>query len=95
MFCINDTIACELLRFFYENDLRAPDDIAIICIEDTDLINSFANYLNMVIHDREEIGKESINLMHSILNGTVNSSRRVLIAPKCITKASFRREKSI
>jgi LacI family transcriptional regulator len=71
LFVLNDGIAYSVLKAFYEEGVRVPDDISVAGMGDLDMSADFAVGLTTVREPIETIGREAINLLFSIINGEV------------------------
>ncbi|MAH40219.1 MAG: hypothetical protein CML08_02305, partial [Puniceicoccaceae bacterium] len=68
-FAYNDSIASELISLCLKNGLRIPENIAILGVDNDDLINSsLVLGLSSVDSDQEGLGRASAKLMHDLLN---------------------------
>ena len=76
-FAYNDSIAPDLISLCLRNDIRIPDNIAILGVDNDDLIiSSLILGLSSVDSDQEGLGRSSAKLMHNLLNSTESSGNR-------------------
>ena len=68
-FAYNDSIAADLISLCLRNDIRVPENIAILGVDNDDLIiSSLVLGLSSVDSDQEGLGRSSAKLMHKLLN---------------------------
>lgn len=68
-FAFNDSIAADLISLCLRNDVRVPENIAILGVDNDDLIiSSLILGLSSVDSDQEGLGKSSAKLMYELLN---------------------------
>ena len=68
-FAYNDSIAADLISLCLRNDIRVPENIAILGVDNDDLIiSSLVLGLSSVDSDQEGLGKSSAKLMHQLLD---------------------------
>ena len=67
-FAYNDSIAADLISLCLRNEINVPENIAILGVDNDDLIiSSLSLGLSSVDSDQEGLGVSSAKLMHSIL----------------------------
>ena len=68
-FAYNDSFAADLISICLMNDIRVPENIAIIGVDNDDLIiSSLVLGLSSVDSDQEGLGKSAAKLMQSLLD---------------------------
>ena len=68
-FAYNDSIAADLISLCLRNDIRVPENIAILGVDNDDLIiSSLILGLSSVDSDQEGLGKSAAKLMQKLLN---------------------------
>ena len=68
-FAYNDSIAADLISLCLRNDIRVPENIAILGVDNDDLIiSSLVLGLSSVDSDLEGLGRSSAKLMHKLLD---------------------------
>ena len=68
-FAYNDSIAADLISLCLRNDIRVPENIAILGVDNDDLIiSSLVLGLSSVDSDQEGLGRSSAKLMHKLLD---------------------------
>lgn len=86
-FAYTDSIAAELISLFLKNGLRIPENIALLGVDNDDLINSsLVLGLSSVDSDQEGLGRASARLMHDLLNPKNRIPKRKIFrhAPKSV-----------
>jgi LacI family transcriptional regulator len=91
-FAYNDAIAADLISLCLRNDIRVPENIAILGVDNDDLIiSSLILGLSSVDSDQEGLGRSSAKLMHNLLNNNKAQTNEEIFrhAPKgVITRRS-------
>ena len=91
-FAYNDSIAADLISLCLRNDIRVPENIAILGVDNDDLIiSSLVLGLSSVDSDQEGLGRSSAKLMHKLLSEKDVQENEVIFrhAPKgVITRRS-------
>ncbi len=59
----NDSIALGIMRYFYEKNIRIPDDVSIVSYEDSVLSGYSAPALTTVNFDKELMGEEACRIL--------------------------------
>lgn len=68
-FAYNDVIAADLISLCLRKDIRVPENIAILGVDNDDLIiSSLILGLSSVDSDQEGLGRSSARLMHKLLD---------------------------
>ena len=68
-FAYNDSHAADLISLCLRNDIRVPENIAILGVDNDDLIiSSLVLGLSSVDSDQEGLGRSSAKLMHQLLS---------------------------
>ena len=65
----NDLVLMEILNFTKENNLRIPDDLAVIGIDDVSFSNIFDPPLTTISHPTFEMGKKAAQLLLKKIEG--------------------------
>lgn len=74
IFCMEDVLAIELIRFLQKNDLSVPDDISVIAIDDIILSNEIYPGLTTVAIDKDQLGSSTIDILMNLINKKPTSS---------------------
>ena len=78
-FAHNDSIAAELISLCLKHDLRVPENIAILGVDNDDLINSsLVLGLSSVDSDLEGLGSASAKLMHKLLDDPTLKEKAII-----------------
>lgn len=78
----NNEIVLGVLRCLYERNLRVPDDMSVICYEDSTLCGNISPALSAVNIRKEEMGNLALKYLIERMN---NPS----IAPRCTTMQPY------
>ncbi len=68
VFCIEDILAIECIRYLQKRGLRVPDDISVISIDDIILSNMISPGLTTVALDKEKIGTCAVDMLMDLIN---------------------------
>lgn len=90
VFCMEDILAIELIRYLQKRGLRVPDDISVISIDDIILSSLIYPGLTTVSIDKEKIGISAVDMLIDLING--KKPPRVTISSNNLTiRESVRR----
>jgi LacI family transcriptional regulator len=68
-FAYQDTTAAEMISICLQNDLRVPENVAILGVDNDDLINKGLTVeLSSIDSDQEGLGREAANILVELLN---------------------------
>ncbi len=84
-FAYNDSVAADLISLCLRNGINVPENIAILGVDNDDLIiSSLSLGLSSVDSDQEGLGISSAKLMHSILEyeNNINTTKTFRHRPK-------------
>lgn len=56
IFCYNDGIAADCVRILHSNNIKVPEDISVMGVDDTVLATSCIPPLTTIIHPKQELG---------------------------------------
>lgn len=92
IFCTADIYAIDMMRYLRECDMRVPDDISVVSIDDV-LISQFVSPpLTTMRIDRREMVSHGIEMLEQLIAGG-ECENRTLSAPRLIVRGStMRRE---
>lgn len=68
VFCIEDILAIELIRYLHKRGLQVPEDISVISIDDIILSNMIYPGLTTVVLDKEKIGNCAVDMLIDLIN---------------------------
>lgn len=90
VFACNDRAGVEALDVCREMSVRVPDQVAVLGVDNDDLVQSLANPpLSTINTARERIGFDAAAMLERLILGAVLPSRSVLVAPQgVITRRS-------
>lgn len=71
IFCMEDILAIELIRYLQKYGIVVPDDISVISIDDIILSNQIYPSLTTIAIDKEKIGSCAIDMLMDLINGKV------------------------
>ena len=74
IFCMEDILAIELIRYLQKRKVAVPDDISVISIDDIILSNQIYPSLTTVAIDKEQIGSSAIDILMDLINGKTPES---------------------
>jgi LacI family transcriptional regulator len=89
IFCTNDLMALGVLQVMTMQNLRVPDDLAIIGYDDIDFAAAAAVPLSSVRQPREQLGRSAAELLLEEINEPErHSHRQVVFKPELVVRAS-------
>ena len=68
IFCMEDILAIELIRYLQKNKVSVPDDISVIAIDDIILSDEIYPSLTTVAIDKDQLGSSAIDILMSLIN---------------------------
>lgn len=68
IFCMEDFLAIELIRYLQKCKLNVPDDISVIAIDDIFLSNQIYPGLTTIAVDKEKMGTSAIDILMNLIN---------------------------
>lgn len=68
IFCIEDFLAIELIRYLQKNNVSVPDDISVIAIDDIILSNEIYPGLTTVAIDKDQLGSSAIDILMNLID---------------------------
>ena len=79
-FAYQDTMAAEMISLSRQNNLRVPENIAVLGVDNDDLVNSGLNIeLSSVDSDLEGLGREAANVLSKLLSNPEHfQSQRII-----------------
>ena len=79
-FAYQDTMAAEMISLSRQNNLRVPENIAVLGVDNDDLVNSGLNIeLSSVDSDQEGLGREAANVLSKLLGNPEHfQSQRII-----------------
>ena len=82
-FAYQDTMAAEMISLSRQNNLRVPENIAVLGVDNDDLVNCGLNIeLSSVDSDLEGLGTEAANLLNKMLTDQKSLASRQIIRHK-------------
>jgi LacI family transcriptional regulator len=83
-----NSITIEALYYFTENNIRIPDDLAIIGFDGNAVFDLFYSPLTYVMQPIDEMGRQSVRLLREQITGKGNISAQVTLKGSLITRQS-------
>ena len=77
----NNFIAIGAMKFLYEKEIRVPEDIALVTIDDIPSAFTVAPFFTAAIQSAVEIGKQATQLLLNRINGVDNTPCQEIILP--------------
>jgi len=82
-FAYQDTMAAEMISLSRQNNLRVPENVAVLGVDNDDLVNCGLNVeLSSVDSDLEGLGTEAANLLNNMLTDQKYFASRQIIRHK-------------
>lgn len=86
----NNEMALGVMRSFYEHNIRVPDDVSIICYEDSSLCGSLSPALSAVNIQKELMGRTALNFLLDRIKNPDLPIRSVTIEPRLKLRDSIK-----
>ncbi|MDQ0297866.1 LacI family kdg operon repressor [Salibacterium salarium] len=86
----NDLTLVEMLEFFKKSDIRLPDDISIIGIDDVPFANVYHPGITTIEQPAFKIGKKAAELLFDQINDTASEPEVYRFAPKLFERESVK-----
>ena len=88
--CYNDKIAVNLLRFCKEHEIRVPDDLSIVGIDDSKYSTICDVPLTTVRHPHQMLGETAAKMLLEQMYTPAESQRNRIFTPELIIRDSVR-----
>lgn len=84
----NDQITIATMRFLQARGLRIPDDLSLAAFDDFEWADLFTPRLTAIRQPIDEIGKLTVELLFSRIEGSQDEPRRLRVSPALMTRES-------
>ncbi len=91
VFCANDITAFGVINAFRELNLRIPEDISVISVDNVDLAQFTKPMLTTVQIPKEELGHFAVDLLLSKMSGRLQSHMTISLPCQLVIRDSCRR----
>lgn len=88
MVCICDSIAYGALSVCEKNGLKVPEDIAICGFDNMEFSEFSSPPLTSIDQSFEDIGRESVHMLNSVINGETSRGRKLFVNHRLIVRKS-------
>ena len=88
--CYNDELAVNLLRFCRENDIKVPDDVSVVGIDDSKFSTLCDVPLTTVHHPHKVLGERVARKLIEQMNAPEDDHGDVIFHPELIVRDSVR-----
>ncbi|ALS02031.1 hypothetical protein ATZ33_11740 [Enterococcus silesiacus] len=95
VFAANDLIGLYLIRELLDLGIRIPEDVSVAGFDDIPMTQIFNPRLTTIRQPIEEIGKESIKRLITIINGTATKETAILLPLTLIERDSVINKKGM
>jgi len=85
--CVNDFTAVGAVKVAIEHGLRIPEDISVVGYDDTPLSTTVIPELTTVAQRTYELGKQSVTLLHQLINGE-KTKKVTMLHPELVVRQS-------
>jgi LacI family transcriptional regulator, kdg operon repressor len=93
LFAINDLTLMEILQFVKENNIRIPDDLAVISIDDVAFANIYSPSLTTIAQPTFEMGKKAAERLFKKIDQKNGDSQIIRFSPTLIKRESVKQRK--
>lgn len=84
--CYSDLVALGVLRFFLSSDVKVPDDVAIMGIDNIDLLSFMHPSLSTVDLPKQTIGRESAKILFDLIEDPDRAEKRLVLKPTLVVR---------
>jgi DNA-binding LacI/PurR family transcriptional regulator len=91
VFAANDQMALGVLRALHDAGRRVPDDVSVVGFDDTPESPYFVPALTTIRQDFAEVGRRSVELLRSHLDGNAHARHSVVPAELVVRESSAAR----
>lgn len=89
IFAANNFIALGVLQALQEANLRVPEDIALVCIDDIPYLSAIDPFLTVAAQPAYEMGESAARLLvERLTTNRTGKTREVVLAPQLIIRRS-------
>jgi DNA-binding LacI/PurR family transcriptional regulator len=86
--CFNDQLALGALRTLAVADVRVPDEVAVIGIDDIEDGRFSSPTLSTIAPDKAAVAREAVRLLHHRLDGPAEPSREISVGFELVARES-------
>lgn len=86
--CVSDVIAVGCVNEFKQLGLSLPTDIAVTGFDNSNLTDVCTPGLTSVAQDYQDIGREAIQMLDSLIHGGLGKGRKVIIPHEIVERGS-------
>jgi len=90
IFCFNDGIAKVCYGILSSLNVRIPEDISIISVDDTVIASTLSPTLTSVIHPKEKLGGDAARMILSMLSGELTWPHKKVFQPSLAIRQSIK-----
>ncbi len=91
LFCFSDELAAGALRQLHDQDVRVPDDVAVVGFDDADVSRFLTPSLTSVRPDRPKIAKAALHILLERIDGVRDRPRDVQVPFQLVIRESSSR----
>ncbi|MCL5073061.1 MAG: LacI family transcriptional regulator [Actinobacteria bacterium] len=88
IFTVNDTVAAGAIKAFYENDIKVPEDIAIMGFDDLEMTALMPKPLTTMHQKKYHMGKSAANILINRLKNKDLPLQKIVLEPNLIIRES-------
>lgn len=88
--CYNDKLAVNILQFCKENDIKVPQDVSIVGIDNSKYASICDVPLTTVHHPHRKLGEEAAKMLLDLIDELPDACENKLFVPELITRDSVR-----
>lgn len=84
IFFASNTLALNGLKYLNRNNLRIPDDLAVLCFDEGDAFDFFYSPITFVDQPLVEVGMEAVRILIDQIKSKNQNKRQLLISSKLV-----------
>ncbi len=88
IFCFNDSVAKRCYDILSSIDIRIPDDVSVISVDDTVVASTLSPTLTSVIHPKEKLGRNAAKAILQMISGELEWPYKKVFHPSLALRGS-------
>jgi DNA-binding LacI/PurR family transcriptional regulator len=87
-FCLNDSLAMSCCRVLRQLNLRIPEEVSVVGIDDSPAAAAYDPPLTTVAQPRRQMGFKAARLLERLMTDTATTHTRLLLQPSLVVRHS-------
>jgi LacI family transcriptional regulator len=90
IFCANDIMAATFVNELHERGIRVPEDVSVICFDDTSAAKNGSVKLTTVAQSPQVMGQAAAEFLLKLINGETTVCQKAIFSPTLIERDSVK-----